>query len=187
MASLTKAAIKTAFIELLEEYPLKKITVRDIVERCGVNRNSFYYHFQDIPALLEEVITDVANTIIAQYQGYESGEAFLCNCIEYTLQKKKVMLHIYNSLNRDMFDRGLVRVCDYVVKAFLDDMLRGRVIPDGDRIAIEGLYRCECFGLISQWMMEGMQGDVLDMIHRLCALRKGMLEEMIHRSLESTN
>lgn len=185
MPSFTKNAIKSAFVELLEEYPLKKITVRDIVERCGVNRNSFYYHFQDIPALLEEVITDVADTIIAQYQDYESGEEFLCSCIEYASQRRKLMLHIYNSLNRDMFDRGLVRVCDYVVRVFLDDMLRGRVIPDGDRLAIEGLYQCECFGLISQWMMDGMKGDVTDMVHRVCTLRRGMLEEMINRSLKN--
>ena len=47
MANFTKQAIKAAFLELLDEKPLNKISVRDIVERCGINRNSFYYHFQD--------------------------------------------------------------------------------------------------------------------------------------------
>ncbi len=41
--------------------------MRDIVEDCGINRNSFYYHFQDILTLLEEIITDEINEIIAQY------------------------------------------------------------------------------------------------------------------------
>lgn len=184
MPSFTKNAIKAAFIELLEEYPLKKITVRDIVERCGVNRNSFYYHFQDIPALLEEVITDVADTIIAQYQEYESAEEFICSCIEYSTSRRKMLLHIYNSLNRDMFDRVLVRVSGYLVHAFMDDVLDGRVIPEQDRLVIEGLYRCECFGLFSQWMMDGMKDDVTASLHRVCALRRGMLEEMIERSLQ---
>ena len=52
MASFTKNAIKQSFIKLLNERPLSKISVRDIVEDCGINRNSFYYHYQDIPALL---------------------------------------------------------------------------------------------------------------------------------------
>ena len=56
MANFTKQAIKAAFLELLDEKPLNKISVRDIVERCGINRNSFYYHFQDIPSLLGEII-----------------------------------------------------------------------------------------------------------------------------------
>lgn len=46
MANFTKQAIKAAFLELLDEKPLNKISVRDIVERCGINRNSFYYHFR---------------------------------------------------------------------------------------------------------------------------------------------
>ena len=43
MANFTRRAIKEAFTSLLEERPLNDITVKDIVERCGINRNSFYY------------------------------------------------------------------------------------------------------------------------------------------------
>ncbi len=64
MANFTARAIKASFIKLLNERPLSKISVRDIVEDCGINRNSFYYHFQDIPALIEEIITEQTKTII---------------------------------------------------------------------------------------------------------------------------
>ena len=55
MPNFTKKAIKETFVALLEERPLNRITVKDIVEACGINRNSFYYHFQDLPALLVEL------------------------------------------------------------------------------------------------------------------------------------
>ena len=42
MPSFTKKAIKEAFIKLLEQYPLKQISVKDIVEECGINRNSLH-------------------------------------------------------------------------------------------------------------------------------------------------
>ena len=41
MAQFTKQAIINSFLKLLEEMPLDKITVKDIVEDCGVNRNTF--------------------------------------------------------------------------------------------------------------------------------------------------
>lgn len=41
----TKLAIVDTFWQLLEEKPYNKITVQDIVDRCHVNRNTFYYHF----------------------------------------------------------------------------------------------------------------------------------------------
>ena len=46
----TKALIADAFAQLLEEKPYRRITVRDIVERCGVNRNTFYRYYPDIPS-----------------------------------------------------------------------------------------------------------------------------------------
>ena len=48
----TKHAIVATFWQLLEEKTYNKITVQDIVDRCHVNRNTFYYHFQDIPDLI---------------------------------------------------------------------------------------------------------------------------------------
>ena len=59
MTSLTKDAIKQSFLKLLNKKPIDKITVKEIVEDCGINRNSFYYHFDDIPSLMEEIFIDV--------------------------------------------------------------------------------------------------------------------------------
>ena len=54
MPSFTKKAIMESFVRLAGKKPLDKITVRDIVDDCGINRNTFYYYFQDIYAVLEE-------------------------------------------------------------------------------------------------------------------------------------
>lgn len=45
MSGFTKDIIARTLIELLDEKPMSKVTVKDIVERCGVNRNTFYYSF----------------------------------------------------------------------------------------------------------------------------------------------
>ena len=54
MPSFTKKAIMESFVHLIEKKPLEKITVRDVVDECGINRNTFYYYFQDIYAVLED-------------------------------------------------------------------------------------------------------------------------------------
>ena len=56
MSGFTKEIIAKTFTEILDEKPMSKVTVRDIVERCGVNRNTFYYHFRDIPDVVEFVL-----------------------------------------------------------------------------------------------------------------------------------
>ena len=43
-------------LKLLEEKSIDKITVKDICERCEINRNTFYYYFSDIYEVLEAMI-----------------------------------------------------------------------------------------------------------------------------------
>ena len=47
-----KTAICHSASELLTKKRTKKLTVKDIVEECGITRQTFYYHFQDIPDLI---------------------------------------------------------------------------------------------------------------------------------------
>ena len=56
MPSSTRKIIMDSLMKLLDERPLSHISVKDIVEECGINRNTFYYHYQDIPALLEGLL-----------------------------------------------------------------------------------------------------------------------------------
>ena len=53
MSNLTKKALRETMIKALNERPLDKIKVKELVEECGVNRNTFYYHYKDIYELLE--------------------------------------------------------------------------------------------------------------------------------------
>ena len=107
MANLTRAAIKTALTELLDQRPLAQITVKDIVAACGINRNTFYYHYQGIPELIEEIVNDDAEAIIKSYPALESLEDCLETIVRRAMDKKRAILHIYNSASRDVYEQYL--------------------------------------------------------------------------------
>ena len=65
MAQTTKKRIMEGFLELLEQRPLDKISVVDVAEHCGINRNTFYYYYCDIYALIRELMETVAAQMIA--------------------------------------------------------------------------------------------------------------------------
>jgi AcrR family transcriptional regulator len=56
--------MENAFWELLEKNPYEKITVTDIVEHAGVNRNSFYYHYNKLDTLAQTAIRNCVNDIV---------------------------------------------------------------------------------------------------------------------------
>lgn len=47
-----------AFWALLEEYPLRSITIGSVSKLAGCNRTTFYYHFGDMDALVASAIQD---------------------------------------------------------------------------------------------------------------------------------
>ena len=52
MAKSTKAQILQNFSELLKEQELDRVTVTMLVSKCNISRQTFYYHFNDIQALI---------------------------------------------------------------------------------------------------------------------------------------
>ena len=56
MPAEMKEIIAQAAQRLLAEKHAKKLTVKDIVEECQITRQSFYYHFKDIPALFRYIL-----------------------------------------------------------------------------------------------------------------------------------
>lgn len=181
MATFTKQALKQAFIKLLDEHPLSQITVKDIVNECGVNRNTFYYYFEDIPNLIEDIVTEDAEKIIQQYPTVEKIENCLSAVIETALSKRRAVLHIYNSINREIYEQYLWRVCGYIIDAYLNTILNGRKISDSDLVIIKKYLEGVGFGIISGWLMTGMTEDILTVFYRICEIKKGTVEEMISR------
>ena len=101
MPSFTRKAIIESFLKLLNERPLNKITIKDIVEDCGINRNSFYYHFEDMSSLVEAIMMEEADKIIDQYGSINSIEECLGVAIDFAVNNKKAVMHIYSSASRE--------------------------------------------------------------------------------------
>ena len=52
---VTKMLIRKQFTELLAAKPIQSITVRELCERTGINRSTFYNHYRDVYDLLEKI------------------------------------------------------------------------------------------------------------------------------------
>lgn len=185
MPSLTRNAIISVFLELLDERPLSKITVKDIVDRCGINRNTFYYHFEDIPALIEAISKAEMNLLMQKHAEVDSMEDCLMIAVDFILKKRRAVLHLYNSSNRDLYERELMNICQYVVETYFDRLLEGQQCDPRDREILVRSYRCWCFGLLMDWLNEGLREDIKPTLKRLCELRDGAVDTSIARCKRS--
>ena len=59
---LTKTLLTDAFLKMLQEQPIHAISIRDLCEKAGINRTTFYHHYGSQYDLLH----DIANRFLAQ-------------------------------------------------------------------------------------------------------------------------
>ena len=178
MANFTQKAIKETFINLLEERPLSEITVKDIVEQCGINRNSFYYHYQDLPTLIEEIVKEEAEAIIKAYPSVATIVEGFDAVIEFASHRKRAIMHIYRSVSREVFEKNLMMVCEYFVRSYVNTALAQEHIGDDDKDTIINYYKCVCFGITIDWLNNGMSEDYIKSIRRMFVVGKDFATEV---------
>ena len=76
----TKAAIKSAFLELRAEKPVEKITVTELTKLANINKATFYLHYSDIYALSDEIedslIDEVLNDLNVKGNFFENPKQY---------------------------------------------------------------------------------------------------------------
>ena len=135
MSELTKRAIQESFKKLLSNQPLDKITVKNITDDCGVNRNTFYYHYSDVYQLLEEIFLTEAQKSVEKMEIGQSWEEGLKTGLCFVKENKKLIYHVYNSLHRETIERYLYSVSLDFAGKFIDlDWLEGGMKSDPDEL-----------------------------------------------------
>ena len=121
----TKFAIAFAFKELLLEKSIDKITINDITEKCGINRQTFYYHFHDIYELIEWICETDADHVLKQNKTYDTWqEGFLA--IFHLLKKDEpFVVNIYHNAPRGYIYRYLYKVTYQLIYDVLEEKAAG--------------------------------------------------------------
>ena len=155
MNNETEEKILEAAIKLLEEKNLDKISVKDICDECGINRNTFYYHYADIYAVLDAMLENASSVMKKEAEGediltdYEKRVAFIS-------ANKKAVMHIYQSKQRETISSYIHRLSHDFVSEYVYKAAEGKKVSENDMIFICSFYECALEGLIYRWLESDM-------------------------------
>ena len=174
MSSFTKKAIIEAFIRLASKKPLEKITVRDIVDDCGINRNTFYYHFQDIFAVLEEICLSGTRKIKKELPlGELLADLFLV-LIDYAARHPKAMAHIAASIGQSGAERYFAKGFDDAVLEALERDTASRDLPVLRTATV--FLRHAFIGLFVDWINASGKIDGEKLAARIAIMAQGVCD-----------
>ena len=117
-----KPMIADAFLKLSKEKNIDKITVKDIVDECGISRQSFYYHFQDILEVIEWSAEQAFQKLLARSMETDDAEAVFQDFIAAADEASAMLRKLLNSQKREQVERLMVRS----VRTYLQEMIRRR-------------------------------------------------------------
>lgn len=175
----TKKIMKDTFWEILEEKPYNKITVQDIVDRCHVNRNTFYYHFQDIPMLMIDSIEDWMNDVIQKYAALESPVDCLTYMAQECMERRKAFLHLFCSVHKDVFLTRLNGMVGNLIRTYIDRIGTYDHISKDEKDTLIRCYKCVLIGSILDWLEEGASYNLADLYKEMCKIFAGSGERAV--------
>ena len=177
MARSTKQEIIASFQKLLRIRSFDQITVKDIVEDCGVNRKTFYYYYQDIFAMIEDVFEQEIAQIKENHKSPEySHRDHMRDVSRLLAEKRQMIMHLYHSngcqqLMRFIRDENL----DYLAQSIRQQAI-GMKVPDDQIIMLAKIYECVLYGMLLRWLEDDMEGDADAILDNVSALLEGTLQ-----------
>jgi len=178
----TRKIIREVFIKMLNERPLNKITVKDIASACEINRNTFYYYYTDIYALLAEIFQAELQTVIDEYNDTLSWEESFIVATKFALENKRAIYHVYNSMQREELVNYIYNVSGNVMSRYVEKVSDGISAYSGDRELIASFYQCALTEMVLRWIASGMKEDPDIIIRRIGKLFDGNIELSLKRS-----
>ncbi len=166
---ITKKAMAESIKELMKKKSLEKITVSDIVQNCGLNRQTFYYHFKDKYDLVNWIYNSEIVATISSVSVGDNWSAAMLNVLN--IMKKEKVFYI-GSLNLDrqcMFHDFLFSATrDMLVRIIRQHNLQEKLeIDSADCVFIAEFYTYGLVGMVIQWAKSGMREPPAEIVGKL--------------------
>lgn len=174
--------IRQVFIKMLNEHPLNTITVKAIVAECEINRNTFYYYYSDIYAILSEIFQTELQRVIDEYNDTLSWEESFIVAARFALENRKAIYHVYNSMRREELENYIYNISGNVMIRYVEKVSESISTSSEDKKLIASFYQCALTQMVLRWIASGMNEDPDTIIKRIGKLFDGNIALSLKRS-----
>ena len=185
MSCVTKKALKGSLKKMTLKKPINRITIADITENCGINRMTFYYHFQDIYDLIEWSILDTVTAAVDDKKTYVTWKEGFRRVLQTSLDNKDTVCSVYNSMNLEDIQKYLYSITHELLMGVINELSEGMYIEEIEKHAIADFYKYAFVGKLTDWFRKGMREDPDMIIDQLSLIVEGSMELIIKRFQKS--
>lgn len=181
MSNITKRALAQSLKKIMLIKELDKITITDITNDCGMNRQTFYYHFKDIYDLLEWIFANEVIDKVEKETTIENWQENFKYVLDYMLQNKRIVIKIYNSLKRKTLLDFLFKQYNNIFIQIIENLAKNYNITQENKVFIANFYKYGFAGIIENWINTEMKEEPNNIISKLDVMISGSFEEAVKK------
>lgn len=168
-----KEAFAESLRKILMKKPLNHITVKDIVEDCGVSRQAFYYHFSDIYQLVEWIFTEETAQALQNNRDINTWQQGYCALLERMQGNKTLVMNVYRSVSRDYLETFMYNVLHDIIYPVVEEQAEGMVVDAKHKEFISHFYSLAVVAMGMDWVRNGMKESPAEISEQVAVLVKG--------------
>lgn len=176
----TKHALAQALKELMAQKPIEKITIHDLTERCGIRRQNFYYHFEDVYDLLRRMFQEEAVALLREHEGALLWQEGLLQLFRYIEENRAVCLCALRSVGREhlkrFFEADIHAITHRTVEQLARDMgALGAGVTEEEVALMTHIQVVSYAAILESWLL----GEIDRTPEELIAFADQMLQDHI--------
>lgn len=181
----TKNLIREKVVDSLDKKPIAQISVKEIAEACEISRNTFYYYYQDIYAVLSDIFQLELDRVIGKYSVTGSWEESFILATSFAMEHRRCIYHVYHSMQREELEQYLFHISGDVMLRFV--LAQNKEIGASEYTCnvIAQFYQGALTQMILQWVSSDMKEDPARYIRYVGALFDGNIAKSLERGLHT--
>lgn len=180
----TKKKLATSLKKFMMSKSLNKITVTDIIKDCGVNRKTFYYHFENIYDLLKWILEQEAFQVVKNFDlmvDYKEAILFVINYVE---DNAHILACAYDTLGREEMRHFLYQDFISIVKTIIDNVEKelGLCVEKEFKHFVCNLCTEAIAGTLIEWFKNPQKQYKNQLVEYLSIIFRSLLPEILKNS-----
>lgn len=180
----TKKKLASSLKHFMMSKSLNKITITDIVKDCNMNRNTFYYHFEDIYDLLKWILEEEAVEVVKQFDLMVDYREAILFVIDYVEKNAHILACAYDTLGREEMRRFLYQDFISIIQSLIDSVEKelGIFSEKDFKQFLSNLYAESLAGILIEWFKNPGNQNKEQIVEYLSIIFRSSLPEILKNS-----
>lgn len=195
MALYTQDALANSLKKLSSKKSLDKITVNDLVEDCGMNRNTFYYRFHGIPELLQWMLEHDLTAAVGGNISLDSWQKGVSGALQYIYDNAPFFKKLYHSRYWKETREFLNTMLSRRVAAFTNEAIAKTEAERGEKLHLSEFgyryivrfYCAMLYSAVEEWFLSGMHEPADKLPYLIGSFTHNMMYRAFDKFSEDTS